>query len=164
MGELTHKPAKRIPNELVSSPVFLLKRLGGAAKELSLEAYEAVGIHPFHYAVLATIAEGERETQGEIADALGYDRGQLVGILDELEQHGLVERRRDQEDRRRHIVQMTPAGQKALTKMRKLSRQVDDEFLAVLSESERDQLLALLSALAGEHVPQCRELPRSTAA
>lgn len=160
MGEIPHKPSRQIPKELVSSPVFLLKRLGGAAKELSMEAYDSQGVHPFHYAVLATIAEGKRETQGEIADALGYDRGQLVGILDELEEHGLVERRRDPDDRRRHIVQMTPDGQKALTKMRKLARQIDDEFLAVLSQSERDQLQALLSTLAGEHVPQCRHLPK----
>jgi hypothetical protein len=44
--------------------------------------------------------------------------------------------------------------------MRKLARQIDDEFLAVLSQSERDQLQALLSTLAGKHVPQCRDLPK----
>jgi DNA-binding MarR family transcriptional regulator len=146
----------RIPEELVSSPVFLLKRLGFKAKELHFDAYSEAGIHPYHYAVLATLAEGERETQGAIADALDYDRGQLVGILDELEEQGLVERRRDPEDRRRQVVVMTPEGKKALTKMRALSKRLDDEFLAPLTAEQRAQLQRLLLALAEEHVPSCQ--------
>ena len=155
MNETVHTPPLHMPLELISSPVFLLKRLGGAAKELSGEAYEESGIRPFHYAILAVIAEGERGTQGEIADALGYDRGQLVGFLDELEDVGLVERRRDPSDRRRHLVQMTAEGQKSLTKMRKLAARIDDEFLAPLTLEQREQLQSLLLLLAGDHVPQC---------
>jgi len=146
----------RIPEELISSPVFLLKRLGFKAKELHFDAYSEAGIHPYHYAVLATLAEGERDTQGAIADALDYDRGQLVGILDELEERGLVERRRDPDDRRRQVVLMTPDGKKALTKMRALSKRLDDEFLAPLTREQRDQLQRLLLALALEHVPSCQ--------
>src|SRR3954469_23564338 len=131
---------RRIPQELISSAAFLLKRLGFAAKERGIDAYEAAGLHPYHHAVLAVLDEGERETQGQIADALGYDRGQLVGILDELEDAGLVERRRDANDRRRHVVQMTPAGRKALARLRTLSKRVDDEFLASLDDAERDAL------------------------
>jgi len=146
----------QIPEELISSPLFLLKRLGMKAKEESLDAYSEAGVHPYHYAILATIAEGERETQGAIADALDYDRGQLVGILDELEEQGLVERRRDPEDRRRQVVVMTTEGRKALTKMRALSKRLDDEFLAPLTQAQRDQLQQLLLALAVEHVPSCQ--------
>src|SRR5438309_11060576 len=116
----------RIPEELISSPVFLLKRLGFKAKELHFDAYSEAGIHPYHYAILATLAEGERETQGAIADALDYDRGQLVGLLDEMEEQSLVERRRDPDDRRRQVVAMTPHGKKMLAKMRALARKLDD--------------------------------------
>jgi DNA-binding MarR family transcriptional regulator len=146
----------RVPEELIGSPLFLLKRLGFKAKELHVEASADAGVHPYHYAVLATLAEGERETQGAIADALDYDRGQLVGILDEMEEHGFVERRRDPEDRRRQVVVMTPEGRKALTKMRALSKKLDDEFLAPLTAEQRGQLQQLLLALAVEHVPNCQ--------
>jgi len=153
----------QIPEELISSPLFLLKRLGMKAKEESLETYSEAGVHPYHYAILATIAEGERETQGAIADALDYDRGQLVGLLDELEEAGLVERRRDPEDRRRQVVVMTPEGRKMLTKMRALSRKLDGEFLAPLTLDQRQQLRELLLVLAVEHVPSCRDAQALTA-
>jgi DNA-binding MarR family transcriptional regulator len=145
----------RLPEELISSTSFLLKRLGFAAKDKAMEAYERSGLHPYHHAVLAVLDEGSRETQGAIADALGYDRGQLVGLLDELEDRGLVERRRDPADRRRHIVRLTPAGKRALAKLRALARQLDDEFLASLDENERAQLHALLLRLAQQHLPHC---------
>jgi DNA-binding MarR family transcriptional regulator len=147
---------QRIPEELVSSALFLLKRLGMAAKERSFDAYEAAGLHPYHHAILAVLDEGSRETQGAIADALGYDRGQLVGLLDELEEQGLIERRRDPSDRRRHVVQMTPAGRKTLARLRALSKKLEGEFLAPLDEAERDELHALLLRLAGDHIPHCR--------
>jgi DNA-binding MarR family transcriptional regulator len=153
--QATARPLPRLPEELVASTAFLMKRLGFAAKELSAKAYESAGLHPYHHAVLAVLDEGSRETQGAIADALGYDRGQLVGLLDELEERGLVERRRDPADRRRHTVRMTPEGKRALGKLRALAREVEDEYLAPLDESERAQLHALLLRLAQQHLPHC---------
>jgi DNA-binding MarR family transcriptional regulator len=156
-AEATTKAAgPQLPEELVSSALFLLKRLGMAAKEQSFEAYEAVGLHPYHHSILAVLEEGSRETQGAIADALGYDRGQLVGFLDELEERGLIERRRDPADRRRHVVRMTPAGRKTLTRLRDLSGRLEREFLAPLDDAERSELHGLLLRLAGGVIPQCR--------
>ena len=146
----------RVPEALLSSPVFLIKRLGMKAKEESHDASSDAGIHPYHYAILETLAEGERETQGAIADALDYDRGQLVGLLDEMEEAGLVERRRDPEDRRRQVVVTTPAGKKMLIKMRAVAKQLDDDFLAPLTLDQRKQLQKLLLARAVEHVPNCQ--------
>jgi DNA-binding MarR family transcriptional regulator len=145
----------RLPEELVASTVFLLKRLGFAVKDQAAAAYERADLHPYHHAVLAVLDEGSRETQGAIADALGYDRGQLVGLLDELEERGLVERRRDPADRRRHIVRLTPDGKRALAKLRALARRLENEFLASLDERERAQFHALLLRLAQQHLPRC---------
>jgi len=145
----------RLPEELASSTPFLMKRLGFKLKDQSMAAYEQAGLHPYHHAVLAVLDEGTRETQGAIADALGYDRGQLVGLLDELEDQKLVERQRDPADRRRHTVRLTPDGKRALAKLRALARQLEDDFLASLDEDERAQLHALLRRLAAQHLPHC---------
>src|SRR6266550_720839 len=124
------RTAPQLPEELVASATFLLKRLGFAAKERTMKAYEGTGLHPYHHAILLVLDEGSAETQGSIADALGYDRGQLVGLLDELEEQRLIERRRDPEDRRRHLVRLT-------------------------SDGKRASLHALLLRLAETHEPRC---------
>jgi DNA-binding MarR family transcriptional regulator len=150
------RPLPPLPKELIASTTFLLKRLGYAAKERGMLAYEGEGLHPYHFAILLALDEGEHETQGAIADALGYDRGQLVGLLDEMEEAGLVERRRDPDDRRRQVVVMTPAGKKMLVKVRGVAQQLDADFLEPLTAEQRKQLQKLLLALALEHVPNCQ--------
>ena len=157
-SETAQRMTARLPQELVASPVFLLKRLGFAAKDRTLKAYESIDLHPYHFAILAVLDEGTRETQGSIADSLGYDRGQLVGLLDELEERGLVERRRDPSDRRRHLVRLTSDGKKALRRVRALSAEIEDDFLSPLSEKERATLHGLLFKLAEKHEPRCTQL------
>ena len=153
----THSP-DRLPKELVESTMFLLKRLGFAAKGKSMAAFEATGLHPYQFGVLIALAEGSHETQGAIADMLGYDRGQLVGLLDELEERGLVERKRDPGDRRRQLVRLTPDGKRTLKELRALSKQLEDDFLEPLDAKDRAALHALLLRLAEKHEPRCAPL------
>lgn len=144
------------PRELVRSTSFLLKRLGWAIKDRTFEAFEAAGVSPYHHGVLCTLAEKPRETQGAIADALGYDRSWLVGLLDELEAQGLIERRRDPADRRRHLVSLRPEGERRLAELRAIARRVEDEFLAPLDPGQREELHRLLLAVAAHHDPRYR--------
>jgi DNA-binding MarR family transcriptional regulator len=148
-------PTPRAPKELLSSTTFLLKRLGFAAKDASHEAFEGTGLSAFHYAVLALLEEDPRETQAAIADALGYDRSNVVRLLDELEERDLVLRTRDPGDRRRHIVKLTADGRKALSQLRAIVRGLEDSFLAPLDADEREVLHALLMRLASHHDPRC---------
>ena len=125
-----------------------------AAKERTHDAFEGTGLSPFHYAVLALLEEDPRETQAAIADALVYDRSYLVGLLDELESDGLIERRRDTRDRRRHVVTLTDAGARELDRLRALVRDVDADLLAPLDDAERETLHGLLAKLAAAHDPR----------
>ena len=144
----------RPPRELVDSTGFLLKRLGWAIKDRTFAAFEDAGESPYHYSILAMLEEGARETQATIADGLGYDRSWLVGLLDELEEDGSIERRRDPADRRRHLVSLKPAGKKKLTRLRAISQQVEEEFFAGLEPAQRESLHALLRELAAHHDPR----------
>ena len=156
------KPAfVRPPKELRSSSAHLLKRLGWAVKDRAIAAYEATGLSPYHRAVLAVLEEAPPETQAMIADALGYDPSHLVGLLDELEERGLIERRRDPSDRRRHLVSLTAEGKRALGRLRAVAKGVDDEFFAPLDAEQREALHALLLVLASHHDPRYAANDRS---
>jgi DNA-binding MarR family transcriptional regulator len=148
------KPRVKPPYELVCSTSYLLKRLGWAIKDRTFEAFEAAGESPYHYSVLAVLEESARETQATIADSLGYDRSWLVGLRDELEEGGLIERKRDPADRRRHLVSLNPAGKRKLAELRAISNRIEEEFLGGLDAKERKQLHELLLQVARHHDPR----------
>jgi DNA-binding MarR family transcriptional regulator len=148
------KQVARAPREIAESPSFLAKRVGMIAKEKTIAAFEEARAVPFAYAVLAVLAQGACATQATIADALHYDRSYLVGLLDELEGDGLIERKRDLNDRRRHVVSLTKAGQKELDRLRGVVGEVDAELLSSLSAAERKTLQGLLAKLAAAHDPR----------
>ena len=55
-------------------------------------------------------------SQADLAGTLQLDRTNLVGLLDELESEGSIERRRSPEDRRRHTVVLTQSGRERLAR------------------------------------------------
>ena len=141
-------PTNCLPAELVARAGFLLARLGMSLKGQMMDAFEAEGFSAYHYSILALLEEGARTTQAGIADALGMDASMLVSLLDALEERGLIERKRDPNDRRRQTVSTTAAGRRQLTAFRKLVLEVEEEFLAPLDEAERQTLHDLLLRVA----------------
>jgi DNA-binding MarR family transcriptional regulator len=144
-----------VAKELADSSGFLLARLGLAFKALVSAAAEAAGSEVHDYAVLAILAEGAREAQSTIADALGLDPSRLVALLDSLEQRGMVVRQRDPQDRRRHLVSITPGGEAELARLRLLATALEEEFLRPLDADGRARLHELLLALAVHNDPRC---------
>jgi len=151
---MIQSPTTCMPPELVASMVFLLGRLGITVKKRALEELEAAGFSPYDYGVLALVADGACKTQGTIADALGLDRSQLVGMLDALEERELIERRRDPKDRRRHTVMLTADGKRQLSRLRSIVERIEDEFFAPLDPESRAQLHELLVQVARYHDPR----------
>jgi DNA-binding MarR family transcriptional regulator len=140
---------------LLANTAFLLARLGYSFKARAIDEVEAAGFSLYDYSVLAVVGEQARETQGTIADALRLDRSQLVGVLDSLEERGLVERQRDPNDRRRHMVSLTADGRRKLVALRGIVNRLGDELLAPLDEKQREALHTLLLELARHHDPGC---------
>ena len=153
-AETPHRPI-RVARELVASSGFLLARLGIGFKARVLTTIEQAGFDAYDYGVLAIVAEGARETQATIGEALAVDPSRLVALLDSLEERGLISRQRDPHDRRRHVVTITAAGKRQLSRLRAIVKQFEDEFFAPLDEEARARFHAQLLRLAAVHDPAC---------
>jgi DNA-binding MarR family transcriptional regulator len=71
-------------------------------------------------------------------------------MLNELETLGWTTRKRDTADRRRHVVDLTDEGRRVLKRAQAAQAELEDEMLAGLDASEREQLRELLrKALTG---------------
>jgi MarR family transcriptional regulator, lower aerobic nicotinate degradation pathway regulator len=140
-----------LPRELVASPAFLLGRLGFTLKKRAMQEFENAGCSGYDYSVLALLDERPPETQATIADTLHLDRSQLVGLLDGLEERGLIARRRDPSDRRRHTVTLTADGKRQLARLRSIVKRIEDDFLEPLDDASRQQLHELLLRVALHH-------------
>src|ERR1700743_2775847 len=92
----------------------LLSHLARLIRMASEQARDPLGLRPRHLIALTVMRENGGVTgQQELAAELGVDRTNLVGLLNELEAEGLILRRRAAQARRRHIVELTPAGEEA---------------------------------------------------
>jgi DNA-binding MarR family transcriptional regulator len=126
--------------------VFRLARVTGYRLTRALAALE---LRTNEFAVLHYLHEAGPLSQQELGGALGINPSNLVGLLDALEADGLIVRPRDPRDRRRHLVGLTPSGQKRLVQAKRAVAQAEQELLAPLDGTERDQLHGFLKRLAG---------------
>src|SRR3982074_2232075 len=85
---------------LDESPSFLVSQLGLYSAQQFAERLQPLGLLPRHFGLLKHLASVEGQSQQYLADMMGVHRNAMVGLIDELEGRGLVERRRHASDRR----------------------------------------------------------------
>ena len=111
---------------------------------------DVLGMKLKPYLLLANLRDGGLP-QSELCTSMHLDPNNCVLMLNDLEAAGHVERRRDPADRRRHIVEMTQEGQKALAAADRAVESLEEDVLGALSPEEREVLRSLLDrALAAE--------------
>jgi DNA-binding MarR family transcriptional regulator len=123
---------------------FLLARHGGVASLGIQKAMARLGLGHRHCAVLLQLDEGP-VSQQFLVETLGIDPSLVVSVLNDLERAQLALRRRDPEDRRRHIVEITSAGLATVGSIHEAVSAVERELFADLDADELAQLRDLLS-------------------
>ncbi|MCU1494910.1 MAG: hypothetical protein JWO62_2674 [Acidimicrobiaceae bacterium] len=129
-----------------------LARVGRRAAEASMSPG---GLRPRHLHALGLLSERGPLSQHGLGEVLSLDPSNVVGLLNELEERGLITRRRDPADRRRHIVELSTAGEEALGLAYVRLGLVEDDLLVALSAEERATLYHLLVRAVGAESPQC---------
>jgi DNA-binding MarR family transcriptional regulator len=101
-----------------------------------------------------------RLSAGELAEQIGLSSGAMTNRLDRLEQAGLVRRVADPHDRRGVMVEPTEAGHAAWDGAVQTQAAREALIASVLSDSEKEQLHALLRRLMGAFPDEVREAVR----
>src|SRR3954462_14534981 len=104
-------------------------KLGRITSHRFTQALEPFGIRPRHMAALIELRDRGELTQQSLCGQLHLDPTNLVAILNELEERGFATRRRDPDDRRRHLVEISKKGVAVLEKVSEVMDGVEDELL-----------------------------------
>jgi DNA-binding MarR family transcriptional regulator len=95
---------------LFEHPACLITQLSAYVQEQLTERLAPLGIQPRHFGLLSLLAEQDGQNQHQLSEPLGVHRNVMVGLVDEMEERGLVARRRHPADRRAHAVHLLLAG------------------------------------------------------
>jgi MarR family transcriptional regulator, lower aerobic nicotinate degradation pathway regulator len=148
-----HMTAARTPAALRRRPTYALARLAAASRRRCAKHLATVGLGQHQHAILCCLAEFGPQMQKDTAVRLGIDSGDIVAFVDDLQDAGLVERRRDERDRRRQILTLTPAGQQALAEAERQLDRATRETFQPLTVAERAQLHQLMARVLAHEEP-----------
>jgi DNA-binding MarR family transcriptional regulator len=132
--------------------LVLLTRLSRLVYRRATE--DVLGMRLKQYVALTYLQHMPGVGQRQLGDLLMLDANNCVLLLNDIEEAGWAERRRDPDDRRRHIVEITESGREALFNAERALDGLEDEVLGALSPDERDTLHDLLGrAMAEQPTP-----------
>jgi MarR family transcriptional regulator, transcriptional regulator for hemolysin len=109
-----------------------------------------LGITRTQWWVIAHLSRQDGMTQIQLADVLDVGKASLGNVIDRLEAAGLVERRSDPIDRRANRLFMTRKACQMIDKMQAAECDFNDQSLRRLSDTERDELVRLLSLIRSD--------------
>jgi DNA-binding MarR family transcriptional regulator len=115
-----------------------------AREEPALLAHD---ISMWGYIVLTALAEQPVRTQAALAQAINADKSRIIGVLDHLQERGLIRRQPDTSDRRVHLLSLTAAGDGLRRSVQAAIRASEEEVLATLPAADHEAFLRSLKSL-----------------
>jgi DNA-binding MarR family transcriptional regulator len=145
-------------------PSYVLGLLHRHSRDAIEEGLRREGLSLREYVVLVCIDELTHASQQQVADRARIDRSDLVKVLDHLQQQRLIARERDPDDRRRHVLELTQAGQRALKRGTHTHQQMTNAAFSALTPDELHTLHRLaLKALREDPDHASRQHPPTEA-
>lgn len=129
----------------------LIRRLHQQSTQVFQARTQAAGFEltSVQFAALDVVAQQPGIDQASLAATISFDRATIGGVVDRLEQKGLVERTVSPDDRRARLLHLTAAGRRQLAALRPVVEALQAEILAPLSAKERAAFLALARKALG---------------
>jgi DNA-binding MarR family transcriptional regulator len=125
----------------------MLSRLTRALIEVERPILAAHELSMWGYVVLTALRDEPMRTQAALARAIGADKTRIIGVLDELQERGLIEREPDPDDRRMRLLRLTPPGRRLHTSVQRAIRGAEQRLLDRLPATDRATFLQVLRTL-----------------
>lgn len=150
--------------EIYEMAGHLIRRLNQISTAVFTErmAQEGFDLTSVQFAALSAIANASGIDQATLAGTIAYDRATIGGVVDRLEQKGLIERAVSKKDRRARTLRLTETGENLLKDARPHVWDLQKDILAGLDDGEREQFLSLArkAADAGNALARAPLQPR----
>lgn len=114
--------------------VFLLGKAFQRVTQAARERLGAHGVSPVQYVVLSALWERDGQSGAQLTSRLRIDSATITGVIDRLVAADLVERVRDEKDRRIQRVKLTPQGQALRDPLEKSMIELNREVAEQLGE------------------------------
>ncbi len=145
---MSRSPADRSPiGEGRPDLAAMIVPLGRALTAAELPVLRAHSLTMWGYVVLLALAGEPVRTQNALAEAIGADKTRIIGVLDDLQERGLIERRPDPADRRARLLSITPEGQRVRDSAQAGIQDQENRLLARVPAGDRAAFLRVLQAL-----------------
>jgi DNA-binding MarR family transcriptional regulator len=137
----------------LDSTWYLLARTGSLAYQRWAAMIAGFDVSPSQYKALMTLGETGLLCQQGLAELIGVDPRNAVPIVESLVERGLIERAVDPADRRRRMLDLTPAGRRVSGDLASIGAEIECDILRPLSRADqarlRQMMLVILDSPAG---------------
>jgi DNA-binding MarR family transcriptional regulator len=130
---------------------YRIKLLSMLLSRTFQERLEPYGLTPFHWVVLCCLWQEDGLATSSIGERLQQVGGTLTGVLDRMEERGLVRRERDMRDRRIWRIWLTQAGKELEQVLPPIALEIREQAMAGIAEADRE----LLSRLIDQAIANC---------
>jgi MarR family transcriptional regulator, organic hydroperoxide resistance regulator len=124
---------------------YRIKLLSQLLARKFTERLEPFGLTPFHWVVLCCLWEEDGLPTSSIGEKLQQVGGTLTGVLDRMEERGLIRRERDARDRRIWRIWLTDAGKELETVLPPIAVEIREQAMNGISFDEREQFSQILT-------------------
>jgi DNA-binding MarR family transcriptional regulator len=124
---------------------YRIKLLSQLITRKFTERLEPLGLTPFHWLVLCCLWQEDGLPTSSIGDKLQQVGGTLTGVLDRMEERGLIRRERDTQDRRIWRIWLTQAGKDLETVLPPIAADVREETMQGIAPAEREMFSQILN-------------------
>ncbi|UFQ19229.1 MULTISPECIES: MarR family winged helix-turn-helix transcriptional regulator [Streptomyces] len=137
------------PSTIRTLPSWLLGRAAARGRGLVAEALAREGLKMWHHVVLAAVADLGPLAQAELGRSVLLDPKDMVGVVNDLQADGFVDRAPDPKDRRKNAITITAEGKRLLARCTRAAERANGELLAPLSADERARFVEMLTRISG---------------